>query len=104
MKSVLFTPDAAEDIINTRNYIADVLKNPEAADRLVQKLMDNAADLSDNPEIGMKLSSRFGIETDYRYLILDKYIIVYRIDDSNVRIIRVFNGRQDYLKDLFPGM
>lgn len=104
MKSVLFTPDAAEDIINTRNYIADVLKNPEAADRLVQKLMDNAADLSDNPEIGMKLSSRFGIETDYRYLVLDKHIIVYRIDDSNVRIIRVFNGRQDYLKDLFPGM
>ena len=104
MKSVLFTPDAAEDIIGTRNYIADVLKNPEAADRLVQKLMDNAADLSDNPEIGMKLSSRFGIETDYRYLVMDKYIIVYRIDDSNVRIIRVFNGRQDYLTNLFPGM
>ena len=104
MKSVLFTPDATEDIINTRNYIADVLKNPEAADRLAQKLISNAENLSDNPEIGMKLSSRFGIETDYRYLVSDKYIIIYKTDNYNVKIIRIFNGRQDYLKDLFPEM
>lgn len=95
------SPDAKDDLKNINDYIKYTLGNPSAADRITGMLVAEIERLTDNPDIGVSISSRFGIRTDYRYLIADDYVIVYVKRSSSVRIIDVFNGRQDYLRILF---
>lgn len=99
---ILISPEARDDLKNTNDYISDTLRNPAAADRIMRMLVTEIGRLADNPEIGACIASRFGIRTDYRYLVVDNYVIVYVKKSSSVRIIDVFNGRQDYMRLLFP--
>lgn len=40
-------------------------------------------------------------ETDLRYLICGKYIIFYRIGEDVISVIRILDGRTDYMRILF---
>lgn len=51
--------------------------------------------------MGVSLSAKLHIQTDYRYLISKNYLIFYKADDENVSIYRILNGRMDYIKILF---
>ncbi len=51
--------------------------------------------------LGVKLSSKIHIETDYRYLISGNYIVFYKYDDVHVSIYRILYSRRDYVKLLF---
>ena len=68
-KEVIYSPDAFSDIEEIRAYISDVLSNPQSAQRTVERIVSEADRLADNPEIGPKVSSRFGINTEYRFLV-----------------------------------
>ncbi len=98
---VVYSPDSLEDLENIRSYISDVLCNPTASLDITGKILHGIDSLSDSPELGPRISARFGILTDYRYLVIGRYLVVYRYTRKDVRIVRVFNGRQDYLKILF---
>jgi plasmid stabilization system protein ParE len=49
--------------------------------------------LADYPEMGRDRSDEWGLGR--RSLVAGEYVIVYRIDDGDVIILRVFHGRQD---------
>ena len=53
--SVKFSPEALKDLDEIYDYIANVLKSPDAADNTVNKILDKTDLLSDNPEIGTQL-------------------------------------------------
>ena len=79
---VRYKRTAIEDIQETEHYIRSVL--------------------GENPYMGTPLSSRFEVETDLRYLLVSEQLIFYRVvEDQTVEVIRVLNGRQDYLSILF---
>ena len=97
-KHIAFTPDAVNDLSDIKDYISRILKNPAAGSRIVNGILDDIEKLSESPELGSSFVSRFGIPTCLRYLVVGKYIVVYRNEESEVRIIHVFYGRRDYLK------
>ena len=101
-KEVIYSQDALSDVEEIKAYITDVLSNPVSAQRTVERIVREADRLAENPEIGPKVSSRFVINTEYRFFVVGKYLIIYLIGDESVRIIRVLDGRQDYLRILFP--
>ena len=84
---------AVKDMEATRNYIAGQLKNPKAAKKLMTALLKAISLLADNPYIA----------TDVRYFVVSKQLIFYRVDGENdtVEILRVLDGRTDYLSVLF---
>lgn len=98
---LLYRPAAIEDIESVADYIKYQLKNPSAAEKLKLSILKNASLLKDNPEMGMKLSDKFDIESDYRFIIINKLIVFYEIHSQYIEIIRVLNGRTDYLTHLF---
>ena len=100
-KLIELAPDAVDDLTEINGYISLVLKNPEAADRIVNCILDEIERLSDSPELGVSFESKFGIHTDLRYLVVEKYIVIYRNTDEKVRVIHVFYGKRNYLKILF---
>ena len=75
---------AVKDMEATRDYIAGRLKNPKAAKKLMTTLLK-------------------AITTDVRYFVVSKQLIFYHVDEESgtIEILRVLDGRTDYLSVLF---
>ncbi len=99
--TIRYTPEAINDLRETKRYIRNVLKNPKAAARISKAVLDACSQLKNYPELGMSLEERTGKSSDLRYLICEKYIALYRIDGNVISVARILDGRQDYLHILF---
>ena len=83
------------------DYIVSDLQNPSAAERIVNRIMDDVDRLESHAEIGAPLSSIADIESDYRFLVTGSYLTFYRVRDNDIYVDRVLYGRRDYLRILF---
>lgn len=94
---------AVKDMEATRDYIAGRLKNPKAAKKLMAALLKAISLLMDNPYMGAALAEKFEIATDVRYFVVSKQLIFYHVDEESgtIEILRVLDGRTDYLSVLF---
>jgi len=100
--TILYKDAAIRDIMEKTAYISDVLKNKTAAQKLVAAILHTVSLLADNPGMGAMLSSKYEVETDLRYIIVSKQLIFYQIIDENrIAVMRVLDGRQDYMAILF---
>ena len=99
--NIVYRPAAIEDIRIIADYIENELKNPQAAFRFKEKILYSVSLLKDNKNMGALLSEKFdGIKTDYHYIIVNKQIVFYEINGDTIEIIRVLDGRTDYLVHL----
>ena len=90
------------DLQQTRDYIAKTLKNKPAAQKLVSSVLHDISLLADNPRMGPALNSRFDVDSDLRFIVVAKQLVFYQIvDDSLISIVRILDGRRDYLSILF---
>ena len=80
-----YRPAAISDIGKASDYIADVLKNRSAANRLKSKILAGVSLLKDNPYMGTPL----------------KQLVFYKVTETGIEVIRVLDGRTDYLVHLF---
>ena len=98
--NVTYTPQVRDDLRETYDYIADVLHNPTAAKQITEKIIRTCGKLENHPRLGYSLQDRIGRESDYRCLVCGKHIAFYRVADDEVRIVRILDGRTDYLRIL----
>ena len=101
MKKINYSGAAIIDLEQIGDYIAQQLKNPQAALNTVNKIQDAIDKLANFPLIGAPLSSIYEINTDYRFLVCGNYLAFYRLLESEVLIDRILYGRRDYLVILF---
>ena len=89
------------DIQNTCGYIRDHLKNPQAAKNLKTRLLNGASLLKNSPYRGIAMDSKYdGFDPALRFLVVSKQLIFYEVHDDLIEIIRVLDGRSDYLAHL----
>ena len=91
------TKQADADLDEIWLHIA--MDNVAAADRVLQRIEAAEDRLGDCPEIGQ---ARPEIRPDLRHWPVGAYLIFYRVDDEEVRIVRVVHGARD-LAGLFVG-
>lgn len=96
-----FRPAALSDIQEARDYIAKTLKNPSAAKKLVSMIWQTALLLKTNPYMGAALSGKFDVDSEIRFLIIQKQLLFYEVGEDTVEVIRVIDGRRDYIALLF---
>lgn len=96
-----YTPLARQDLHEIEDYIKNELANPQVAKNTVQRVLKGCSNLKANPKLGLDLSSKIGQKTDLRYLIISNYIAVYRIEKNTIKVIRIRDGRTDYINYLF---
>ncbi len=92
---VSFTRAAREDLIAIWAHIAE--DNPQAADRVLDRLERAASQLADTPQIG---PARDDIRPGLRCLVSGPYLLLYRIREGGIEIVRAVHGRRD-LNGLF---
>ena len=101
MAKIKLSPLAISDLQEIKSYISDDLSNPIAANRVINQIIDDYTLLETSPEMGISLSAKINITTDYRYLVSGKYIVFYKTDTEYVYISRILYGARDYIRILF---
>ena len=92
MAKIKLSPLAISDLQEIKSYISDDLSN---------QIIDDYTLLETSPEMGISLSAKINITTDYRYLVSGKYIVFYKTDTEYVYISRILYGARDYIRILF---
>ena len=89
-----WTHPALADLIEVQSFIAR--NNPAAAAAVAQRIWDAATKLCDNPN-----SRRPGNFPGTReWVVVDTpYLIVYRVKDDAVEILRIWHGRRNWQID-----
>lgn len=95
-----YTPEARSDLKAIEQYIGDELSNPTAAKRIITGLLKSCSQLKEQPLLGIYLEKKIGRETDLYYLISGKHLIFYRVEADTVSVIRILDGRTNYLQVL----
>ena len=99
--SVILAETATGTVIFEKN--ADERREVASVTKLMTALLKAISLLADNPYMGAALAEKFEITTDVRYFVVSKQLIFYRVDEENsaIEILRVLDGRTDYLSVLF---
>ena len=95
MPEVTLSNQARQDLFAIWEYIAE--DNSAAADRVLDTLDARMQLLADHPLLG---PARPDIARDLRYLVSENYLILYRVLDDVVDIVRVLHGARN-LRALF---
>ena len=100
MAEIRFSPEAINDLEQTKTYITEELGSAPAAIHTVTEIMKRIRMLSVFPEAGTPLSSIVSYDLPYRFLVCDKYLAFYRYEQDTVYIVRILYGKRDYLRIL----
>jgi addiction module RelE/StbE family toxin len=96
---IRINPLALADVQEIKAYIAE--DNPSAAEIFGNDIYSKVEKLAHFPQMGISLSSKINMKTDYRFLVCGIYLIFYKIEGEFVSVYRVLNGMRNYLPILF---
>ena len=82
-----------------KNFIAE--DNVDKALETVQEIYCQFENIQQFPYIGADLSKRVSFKTDYKYVVWEDYVVLYKVSKDAVEIYRVVNRYQDITK-IFP--
>ena len=96
MKRLRINPLVVNDLKEIKDYIAE--DDPDAAAETVEAIYKLFEDLQHFPDAGADLSRRVSFKTDYKYYLMDNYVIIYRDQKDFIEIYRVVNRYRDITK------
>jgi toxin ParE1/3/4 len=86
---------AEDDLAEIITYIA--ADRPSAAETLASKIEKNIQLLSDNLYLGQVPKEEELVQFNYRYLIIENYLVFYTVERKTIYIHRILHGARDYL-------
>jgi toxin ParE1/3/4 len=95
MSIYIISPEASKDLDEIIDYFVSL--NLEAGERFVNAFEQKCKNLVNFPNMGRSYAE---IEPTLRGVLLDKYIILYRLIEDGIEIVRVVSGYRD-LESLF---
>ena len=99
---IIITPDAAEDLWELRNYIAEVLLAPDTALEYVRTVRQEIAGLAQFPARFKPMDEEPWHSRGVRKLLAKNYYVYYWIDEPQKRVfvMNVIYARRDQLQAL----
>ena len=99
---IIITPDAEDDLVGLRNYIADVLLASDTARSYIRTIRKEIASLSELPARYKPVDDEPWHSRGVRRIIANNFFVYYRIDEENkkVFILNVIYARRDQLRVL----
>ena len=96
MMKLRINPLVAKDLKSIKDYIAE--DNADKALETVQEIYHQFENIQQFPYIGADLSKRVGFKTDYKYVVWQDYVVLYKVGKEVVEIYRVVNRYRDIMK------
>lgn len=92
-----YSQEAKKDLIDIKKYIKYNLQEPNIAKKLITKIRKSIDSLKDNPKIYSAIDDELIKRLEIRKLIVDNYIIFYRIKENTIQIVRVIYARRNWI-------
>jgi toxin ParE1/3/4 len=86
-------PQAVDDLDSIWSYVAMESGSIDAANRLIDSLTQRFLLLAQHPYLGRVRDEDFGLGS--RSFPVGEYVVLYRVQEPNVLILRVVHGRRD---------
>ncbi|MBQ2836968.1 MAG: type II toxin-antitoxin system RelE/ParE family toxin [Peptococcaceae bacterium] len=96
MLELRFTPIAVNDLQKIQQFIAE--DSVAMAEKVIQEFFKQFEVLIDFPYMGNTLAKRVSFRTNYKYIVVGNYIVLYRVSENYLEIYRVINRYQDFTK------
>lgn len=93
MMKLRLNPVVAEDLKTIKNFIVE--DNADKALEMVQEIYRQFENIQQFPYIGADLSKRVSFKTDYKYVVWQDYVVLYKVVKEAVEIYRVVNRYRD---------
>lgn len=86
---------AEEDLADIGKYIRQF--SPSAANKIIDWIHGSLSQLALFPYMGTEISAQKANATGYRMLVIDKYIVIYKVLESIIEIIMFFHSNSSKL-------
>lgn len=96
MMKLWINPLVAEDLKTIKKFIAE--DNADKALETVQEIYKQFENIQQFPYIGADLSKRVSFKTDYKYVVWNEYVVLYKVGKDVIEIYRVVNRYQDIMR------
>ena len=93
MMKLRINPLVAKDLKSIKDFIAE--DNVDKALETVQEIYCQFENIQQFPYIGADLSKRVSFKTDYKYVVWEDYVVLYKVGKEVVEMYRVVNRYQD---------
>ncbi len=97
-----YSPEFLRDLDDIWMYIYEKYQNPASAERITDGIVDATEILFTFPYSGQVVYLPGGMDSGYRMLVFEDYVISYRVLQDAVQVARVVHSLQDYMRVLFP--
>lgn len=97
--TICYSSEAENDLNNILDYISETLYNPSAAKSLYANIKNSLENVSLFPESCATIKNTLVKDSELRKLIVDNYIVFYKITDTEILVVRILYGMQNY-KDI----
>lgn len=103
-KPIKYTPAAVDDMDEIFSYISR--ENVASAENMLDMLNSRIRQLAEFSHMGAVLPEEKYplIDRGYRFIVVQPYLIFYRIMGETIIIYRILHGRRDYLRELFDSL
>jgi plasmid stabilization system protein ParE len=81
------------DLLEIADYVTN--RNPDAADRLVERLHGACQILDRRPALGHVRQDLAPGRDDIRFLPVGRYLIVYQVRKEGIQVVRILSGQRD---------
>jgi plasmid stabilization system protein ParE len=100
--SLNITEAAEADILSTVKYIADIFKNPIAANNLLDEIEKYEEILGSTPNIYPFVIDEYLAKKGIKFVKIKNFLMFYTVEDDDkiVNIIRFLYGRRDWINIL----
>ena len=94
---------AVEILASAQNELEDIallylmLSGLESAENIMNKILDAVDRLSRFPLSGPYIRDAELRDAGYHFLVIERYILIYRLINDQVFVYHIFDGRSDYL-------
>ena len=95
--NIEYSKESKQDLIGIKQYIKYNLQEPEIAQKLITKIRTQIDSLKYSPEIYAIIDDDIIKKLEIRKLIVDNYIVFFRIKNDSIEIVRIMYGRRNWI-------
>lgn len=92
-----YSKEARQDLIDIKRYIKYNLQEEMTSQKLISKIRTKIDKLKNNPEIYAIIDDDVIKKLEIRKLVVDNYIVFFRIKSDNIQIVRIMYGRRNWI-------
>ena len=95
--NIRYSKEAKQDLINIKKYIKYNLQEPNIANKLITKIKKEIGKLPVDAKIYNIIDDDFIKKLEIRKIIVDNYIVFYRIKNKTIEIVIIMYGRRNWI-------